>query len=100
MAEVYGQSFDIEGTATTTDTRYNWQTGIAHTGTEVNRPIRVRKVTVSNDGAVNLIYHLSTDTSFLHTLKAGETSHHNVISDGLWVDAASATCAFRAWGLG
>ena len=100
--EVYGNNFYIADTADVTDTRYSWNTGSAWVSTEVNRPYRVRDVTITNDDpAITITYRLnlaSDATSF--TLKAGETANHRVISDALWVDAASGTPAFRAWGLG
>ncbi len=102
MSELYGNNFYIADTADVTDTRYSWNTGAAWVATEVNRPFRVRAVTISNDDTtISITYRLNksaTSTSF--TLKAGETSHHECISDALWVDAASGTPAFRAWGIG
>ncbi len=101
MPEVYGHNFYIADTADATDTRYSWNTGAAWVATEVNRPFRVRHVTISNDDASNsLTYRLnvaSDSTSF--TLNAGEVAEHSVISDALWVDADSGA-AFRAWGMG
>ena len=101
--EVYGNNFYIaDAAAGTTDTRYSWNTGSAWASTEVLPPYRVRDVTITNDDTtISLTYRLNksaTATSF--TLKAGETATHKVISDALWIDAASSTVAFRAWGLG
>ncbi len=102
MSEVYGSNFYIADTADTTDTRYSWNTGIAWVSTETNRPYRMRHVTISNDdSSITITYRLNksaTSTSF--SLLAGEVAEHDIISDALWVDAASGTPAFRAWGLG
>lgn len=101
-AEVYGHSFEIQATATTTEARFDWNTGIAYVaGDAVLRP---RKVTIKNDSAtINLEYLLNSPksaTSVQHVLLPGETITHNVISRGLWVESASSTVAFRAWGEG
>ena len=103
MAETFGQSFYIADTADTTDTRYDWGTGIAYSGNEVNtfRP-RVRRFTISNDDtSIGITYRTDNSaTAISHTLNAGETITHECISDALWIDAASGTPAFRAWGEG
>ena len=89
----FGHLFNKSGTATTTET------------TAANAPwdangCRPRKITLANDGSVSLLYRLSIDSAEQFTLKAGEEIKHDVISNGLQVEAASATCAFRAWGAG
>lgn len=101
----YGNLFEIADTATDTDTAYHWGTGIALTGSEVNNP-RVRHITLSNDGVVSLLYRIAGNvlgdatTIVQKTLAAGENVSHDVISPVLWVEVASGTCVFRAWGTG
>ena len=87
-----GMSFDVSDTATTTET------------TAANAPwdangCRMRKVVVSNDGIVSLLYRLNIGST-QHTLGAGEVVTHHIISNGFQAEAASSTCVFRAHGEG
>ena len=100
MPELYSNTFEIEATATATETGYNWSTGVAfNTATDLNI-YKVRSVILSNDGAFTLLYRLSGAAKDQHTLLAGEQIKLDVISPGLWVDANDGNVAFRAVGLG
>jgi len=101
-SEVYGDSFEIQATADTTEDEFDWNTGIEYvTG---DPKLRVRKVIIVNDGSVALLYTLngkaSSATNVQHSLAAAETITHHVISPSLWVETGSSTAAFRAWGEG
>ena len=96
----YGNAFQISATISTTETRYDWGTGIAHTGSEPNK-IRVRKVTITNlDGSIVVSYRLTGADAEQFTLAAGASRSHEVVSPGLWLDAASGTPAVLAIGEG
>ena len=95
----YGHNFEIEDTATTSEVRYHWNNGITYTGAEFGNP-RPRQATLSNDGAVDLLFRLTGAAGDQHTLKPGETITMEVISDVLWVVTGSSTAAFRAFGVG
>ena len=60
--------------------------------------IRPRRVIISNDGSIDLLYRFDLASDQM-TLGAGETMTHETVAEGLFVKSAS-SCAYRAWGEG
>jgi len=84
----FGNTWNKAGTATTTVTT----DALAVWDANGSRP---RKVDVLNDGSVDLLVQVHIGGA-VFTIAPGESSLFNTISDGLTVEAASGTCAFRA----
>jgi hypothetical protein len=96
-----GHLFTIAGTADALgEDEYNWGTGAVMGGTTNETVPRPRRVTVTNDGSVALLYRVGGLSSDQHSLGASESITHEVISKSLSVETASSTAAFRAWGEG
>lgn len=83
-----GMLFDKSGTATSTETT------AANAKWDANG-CRPRRVSLTNDGAIDLSYRFSIDAEPQMTLAPGENVVSETISNGLQVVCAS-SCAFRA----
>ena len=88
-SNLFGMTFFKSGTATTTETT------AANAVWDANGS-RPRKVALANDdGAINLLYRVNIGST-QHTLLPNEAVLIDTISNGLQVEADSATVAFRA----
>ena len=80
------------------------KSGVAGNGTETSAALapwdangcRPRKVSITNDGSVNLLIRINIDAEAQFTLGANENIVFDTISNGLQVEGVGATCAFRA----